>query len=203
VSSRVRTVLRPLVAAVVALALVGCGTVTATGDAAATVDGVAVSRSQLETGVREIVGDVEALDPAERGLRVGTIQRHLLGFQIQGAIFERLADEQGITVEQADLDAARNRLLEATGGQAQLDQLIAQEGLTPTLFEELILPQEVRIAELAEVVGPEQINPFLVEEIRAAHVVVAPGLGRWDAEQLRVVEPTPVGTGEPAAPGLG
>lgn len=198
-----RTVLRSLVAALAAVVLAGCGTVPAAGDAAATVDGVAVSRSQLETGVREIVGDVESLDPEERGFRVGTVQRHLLGFQIQGAIFERLADEQGITVEQADLDAARDRLLAATGGQAQLDQLIAQEGLTPTLFEELILPQEVRIAELAEVVGPEQINPYLVEEIRGAEIVVAPGLGRWDPEQLRVVEPTAVGTGEPAVPGLG
>jgi outer membrane murein-binding lipoprotein Lpp len=203
VSPRVRTVLRSLVAALAVLLLAGCGTVTAAGDAAATVDGVAVSRSQLESGVREIVGDVEALDPEERGFRVGTVQRHILGFQIQGAIFERLADEQGITIDEADLDAARNRLLEATGGQEQLDQLIAREGLTPTLFEELILPQEVRIAELAEVVGPEQINPYLVEEIRGADVAVAPGLGRWDPEQLRVVEPSTVGGGEPVAPGLG
>jgi hypothetical protein len=196
-------VLRPLVTALLAVAVVGCGTVTAGGNAAATVDGVTVSRSQLEAGVRDIVGDVEGLEPEERGVTVGTVQRHILGFQIQGAVFERLAEEQGIVVGEDDLAAARQRLLDATGGEAQLEQLIAREGLTPTLFEEVILPQEVRIAELAAIVGPEQINPYLVQELRAADVVVAPGLGRWDPEQLRVVPEPRTGSPGEVAPGFG
>jgi hypothetical protein len=99
------------------------------------------------------------LPPEDRAAQVGALQRQILGFQIQGAVFERLADEEGIEVDDADLDQARERLLEAVGGQQQLDQVLAQEGLTPTLLEELILPQEVRLAELAEVVGGGAAQP--------------------------------------------
>jgi hypothetical protein len=200
----VRTRLRLIAIALVGLVVAGCGGEIERPDGvAATVDGVEVSRTQLETGVRDYLGDLETLAAAERADRVAALQRQLLGFQIQGAVFERVADEQGVVVEQADLDAARGRLLEATGGEAQLEQLLLQEGLTPTLFEELILPQEVRIAELAEVVGPDQINPFLVDALQTADVRVAPGLGEWSAEELRVVEAPRVGRGTAAVPGIG
>jgi hypothetical protein len=198
----VRTLLRLSLVALAALVLAGCGGTDLTDDGrAATVDGVVISRAQLETGVRDFLGPLESLPPQDRAAQVGALQRQILGFQIQGAVFERLAAEEGIEVDQADLDEARERLLEATGGQQQLDELLAREGLTPTLLDELILPQEVRLAELAEVVGgPEQLNPFLVDAIRNADVEVAPGLGVWSQEELRVLPSTRVGTGQPVAP---
>jgi hypothetical protein len=116
-------------------------------------------------------------------------------------VFEQLAEDEGIEVVDTDLELARQRLLEATGGQDQLDQLLVREGLTPTLLEEVILPQEVRLAELAEVAGgPEQLNPLLVQAIRDADIVVAPGLGEWSDEELRVLPAGRVGEQQPAAP---
>jgi outer membrane murein-binding lipoprotein Lpp len=199
----VRTLLQLFFVALAALVLAGCaGTAPIDGDGtAATVDGVSISRAQLEAGVRDFLGPLEALPPEERAAQVGALQRQILGFQIQGAVFERLAADEGIEVDDADLELARQRLLEATGGQEQLDQLLAREGLTPALLEELILPQEVRLAELSEVLGgPEQLNPILVEAIRDADIEVAPGLGDWSEEELRVLPAGRVGAQEPAVP---
>ncbi len=197
-----RTLLRLSLVALAALVVAGCGGTQLPGDGtAATVDGVTISRTQLETGVRDFLGPLEALPSEERAAQVGALQRQILGFQIQGAVFERLADDEGIEVDDADLELARQRLLEATGGQEQLDQLLAREGLTPALLDELILPQEVRLAELAEAVGgPEQLNPLLVEAIRDADIVVAPGLGQWSDEELRVLPAGRVGLQQPAVP---
>jgi hypothetical protein len=201
----VHTLLRLSLVALAALVLAGCGgTQLPGGDGtAATVDGVAISRAQLEAGVRDYLGPLESLPPEDRAAQVGALQRQILGFQIQGEVFERLADEEGIEVDDADLDQARDRLLEAVGGQQQLDQVLAQEGLTPTLLEELILPQEARLAELAEVVGAEQLNPILGQAIRDADIVVAPGLGEWSDEELRVVPAGRVGQPQPAVPPAG
>jgi hypothetical protein len=201
----VRTLLRLSLVAIAALVLAGCGGTDLTGDGrAATVDGVVISRAQLEAGVRDFLGPLETMAPEDRAAQVGALQRQILGFQIQGAVFERLAADEGIEVGDDDLEQARLRLLEATGGQEQLDQLLAREGLTPTLLEELILPQEVRLAELAEVVGgAEQLNPLLVQAIRDADIAVAPGLGVWSDEELRVLPADRVGTGAPTMPGIG
>jgi hypothetical protein len=201
----VRTLLRLSLVALAAVLLAGCGGTELTGDGrAATVDGVAVSRAQLEAGVRDFLGPLETLPPEDRAAQVGALQRQILGFQIQGAVFEQLAADEGIEVDDADLELARQRLLDAVGGQEQLDQLLAREGLTPSLLEELILPQEVRLAELAEVAGgAEQLNPLLVQALRDADIVVSPGLGVWSDEELRVLPADRVGTGEPALPGIG
>jgi hypothetical protein len=198
----VRTLLRLSLVALAALVLAGCGGAQVPGDGtAATVDGVAISRTQLEAGVRDFLGPLEALPPQERAAQVGALQRQILGFQIQGAVFERLADDEGIEVDDAALEQARERLVQATGGPEQLDQLLAREGLTPTLLDELILPQEVRLAELADRVGgPDQLNPLLVEAIRDADIVVAPGLGEWSEDELRVLPAGRVGAQQPAVP---
>lgn len=175
--------------------LTGCAALEHGGSVAAVGDGIEVPRSQLEEAVHELAGDLTGVDPTLRAVRVGELQRRVLSLQIQAAVFEALADERGITITDADEQAVRDELLEAFGSEEALEQIVLENQLTMTLFDELILPQEARIDALQDEVGPEQLNDLLFDTMVAAEVWIAPGLGSWDPENLAVVEVPRAGTG--------
>jgi parvulin-like peptidyl-prolyl isomerase len=154
----VRPLLRTLVAVALALSLAACGTATLAGGAAATVDGVVVSRDVLERAVHELAGDGAEVPADQRAALVGETQRRVLGFQIQAALIESIGHERGIEVGADELAAAREQIVTAVGSEEGLTQAIAQAQLTQELFDEVIVPQEAYIAAIrAELLGEQEL----------------------------------------------
>lgn len=198
-----RTTARVLAGAITAALLAGCGTATTIdGGAAAVANGISVPRDQLEDAVRELVGDVEGLSPELRAMTVTPTQQRILQLQIQSAIVASVVEDHGLVVGSAEEQQVRDDILTAVGGQEQLEAILADNGLTQALFDDLIVPQEARIVALLEAVGREQLDPVLLEALDAAEIAIAPGLGEWDPVSRSVVQGARVGTGA-GGPGLG
>jgi peptidyl-prolyl cis-trans isomerase C len=195
----VRTSSRSSAMLVAATLLVGCA--TAGPGAAATVNGEDIPRSQLEAAVRELEGDVEALPAEERELRVGAQQRQILTFLIQERILASILAEQGIEVTEADVAASREQLIDSIGGEDQLEVVLEQAGLTRSLFEDVIVPQEARVAALrTALLGERSLETrttrhILVETREEADEIVAELAGGGDFAAIASERSTDPGSG--------
>lgn len=162
--------------------LAGCGGLPE-GDAAARVNGTVVSRTLLETQVRELeaASDApEAMDPERREVLIGSRQREVLALLIQVAAIENLVAEYDVEVPDAEVEARRTEELEAFGGEDALADVLLAQSLTPTLYLDVLLPAQLAIDALAARLA-EDAPPLETRTVR--HVLVD-----TEAEALAVLE---------------
>ena len=151
--------------------LAGCGGLP-DGDAAARVDGTVVSRTLLETQVRELEAGTdapEAMDPERREVLIGSRQREVLALLIQVAAIENLVAQYDVEVPAADVEARAAEELEAFGGEDALANVLLAQNLTPTLYLEVLLPTQLAIDALAARLA-EDAPPLETRTVR--HVLV-------------------------------
>ena len=151
-----RTPLRLLAATAVLVLVAACGGSVPSAGAAATVDGEVIPRDRLEEAVRAINSDVESLSAEEREETVGADQRRILTFLIQDAVLSSVAIEQGVELDDDDLEVSRARIIDAIGGEDELDAVLANVGLSRSLFDSVIVPQEARLAALRDGLADSQ-----------------------------------------------
>ena len=151
-----RTPLRLLAATAVLVLVAACGGAVPSSGAAATVDGEAIPRDRLEEAVRAVNSDVESLSAEEREQTVGADQRRILTFLIQDAVLSAVALEQGVELDDDDLEVSRARIIDAIGGEDALDEVLANVGLSRSLFDSVIVPQEARLAALRDGLADSQ-----------------------------------------------
>lgn len=145
----VRTFPRLLVAVAVTVLVAACGPISAQ-DAVATVDGVPVERELLAAEVREQVAGVLEGSAEQRAAVVGEVQRQLLTLMIQAQILTSYADEQGIEITQAEIDARLAEQAEMVGGEDEFAELLRTQGITLGLFREVLVPAQLRVEALRE-----------------------------------------------------
>lgn len=149
---------RPLLVLTLAIALVAaCGGSGAPKDAAAVVNGDAVTAARYDLLVSSAQRRVETNGPAvdwtsgPGRARLREIQAQALRLAIRNTVIKQLAVRAGVRVGDQDLDAALAKLEGVTGGADQLDQELQMEGLTRAqyraLLRDTLLDRELRSAD--------------------------------------------------------
>jgi hypothetical protein len=160
-SSRLLAVLASLL-----LVLTGCGTAAVPGGAPATVDGDPVPRDRFEQAVRELTATTEELDLGQPG---DELQRRVLALMIQARVIAHQAEEQGIEVDDAEIEQRYQQELEQAGGEDGLREMLAFRGLTPELFREELLPMHARVDVMRERLAADH-GPLELRTVR--HILV-------------------------------
>jgi foldase protein PrsA len=133
-----------LVAAVLALALAGCGgSESVPGDAVAVVDGTEISRAELDALVDQAKKSYAAKDqefPKVGSPEYQQVQQQYVAFLVQKAQFEQQAEELGIEVTDADVEKTREQLKKDRfdGNEQKLKDALEQNGLSEEAFRETL-----------------------------------------------------------------
>jgi foldase protein PrsA len=164
----VRPSLRPLSAlAVLILLVTGCGAGGGLpGGAAATVDGEQVPRDQLESAVRELTAESPE-DGAEAS--VEDTQRQVLTLLIQAKIIENLAAEEGIEVDEGEVQQRIESDREQAGGDEEFAQMLTFQNLTVELYEQVLVPAQLRVDEMRQRLAADEPA---VQARTARHILV-------------------------------
>ncbi len=164
---------RPLTAATVGLALLlGACAPEVSASEAAVVDGHAISRGEVEEPVRDALnrsGAVEGLDADERAQIVEPLQRRVLSLLIQAAVIRDLADEEGIEVAPGRVDERFEADAASVGGEEELADLLAQQGLSLGLYRDVLLPTQELVEGMRELVA-DDLESTVAREAR--HILV-------------------------------
>jgi parvulin-like peptidyl-prolyl isomerase len=192
-SSRLLAVLATLL-----LVLTACGSGLPSG-AAATVDGEAVSRDQLESAVRELTADAPEEGRAEA---TEGAQRQVLTLLIQAKIIENLAEEEGIEVDEAEAEARIEADVEQSGGEEALSEMLASQDLTFELYRDVLVPTQLRVDVLRQRLAADEpplemrtVRHILVESEEEAQEIVDELEGGADFAALAQERSTDTGSG--------
>jgi peptidyl-prolyl cis-trans isomerase C len=163
----VRPSFRPLAAfAVLLLLLVGCGDASPGGDAAATVDGEPIPRSQLEEAVRGLTTDAPEDD---REAAVAETQRQVLTLLIQARIIENLADAEDIEIDEADVEERYETDVEQAGGEEAFEGMLAMQSFTLELYRDVLVPTQLRVDVMRQRLAADE-PPYEARTVR--HILV-------------------------------
>lgn len=203
-----------LFALVVCLALVaGCGS-TVPADTAATVGDAEVSRDLLERIVEASRDNAVAaaettaeqtgqeLTDEQRTQVIAAHQREMLSLLVQDRVITSIVADAGVEVTDADINAVRADIIEAVGGEEQLGELLAQDGLSLTIFDEVLVPQQARVLALRDELADDgsldsetrTVRHILVETQEEADEVVDELASGADFAELASERSTDVGS---------
>jgi hypothetical protein len=162
-----------------ALALAACGDSThpTTTQVAATVNGAAISVQSYDAAVQSLRGRLEQHTGHALNLAVAADARQLTRVEASGlqalvaqAVIEQLAAARHVSVSDADVDAALQRLQSTAGGADQLIAQLGSSGLsdsgTRAAIHQLLLQQRLRAAD------PTGWDSAFATAVRDAHVTV-------------------------------
>lgn len=137
------------------------------------------------------------------------LARTLVSYNVGYELIGQTAEQLQVTVPAAQLDEIYNQQVQQLGGEQQLEQAAAQQGVAPANLRRDLQTQLLASAIVNKVApgGDQQAGQaVLVEQVRSVAdsigVEVAPKYGTWDNEQLQLVpDPDPVARPEqePAA----
>jgi predicted kinase len=165
-------------ASLAAVALAACGdTHPTTTQVAATVNGAAISVQSYDAAVQSLRGRLEQHTGHALNLAVAADARQLTRVEASGlqalvaqAVIEQLAAARHVSVGDADVDAALQRLQSTAGGADQLIAQLGSSGLsdsgTRAAIHQLLLQQRLRAAD------PTGWDSAFATAVRDAHVSV-------------------------------
>lgn len=167
--------------AIAAVSMTGCAKASNAG-AAAKVGDTKISTVDLQAIVERGLKDPTAAQ--QLGSQREDFQRTVLTRLIQGVLVEKLAKEQGVTVTDQDVTAKRADYAKQAGGDAQLLQQAAQNGVA-----EQDLTEYIRTIVLRDAVGAKLVKDATVpddqlkalyeqnianyDQVHSAHILVA------------------------------
>jgi len=198
---RPRRALAAAIVAASALLLSACGNQQA--GSAATLGDTRISDAALSAQVQEIL--------AAKGQPVTSVDQSLtaqtLGRMITLEVVDRLAEREGVTVTQGQVDEQLAAAVAQTGDMAALEQVYVEQSIAPSQIESFVTlniqAQELGIALLPSGTAEEQGQAVfeaasaLSEEL---DTTVSPRYGTWDASQL-ALGPVPDDLSTPPALG--
>ena len=177
---------RPLVLLLpLALSLSGCAGLMET--AAASVDGRTIDEDRFARELDFILADPRLAQQipqgAEGDLQRKDVGRQFLTFLIHQQVVHAYAAEEGLTVDDADVDALLEQQVESLGGREAYRSLLVEAGVTDAdvrrLLEEQVLRERVADAVVEERVSEEELRVAYEErslefsEVHTAHILVS------------------------------
>ena len=177
---------------VVGLVLTGCAKM----DLAATVGDNEITLEQLQGQVDSILAEREAVDTSQMQLESGAgLTRSQLSYMISNILIDEIAQEQGVEITTADLDAYRLQIIQSIGGEKMLPSVLVNAsvpaaGLETVLRRDLILQ---RISAAAKQAGADDatanqvIQKLVAEKSAAITIEINPRYGKWDPDSFSIV----------------
>ncbi|MEX2421243.1 MAG: peptidylprolyl isomerase, partial [Actinomycetota bacterium] len=86
----------------------------------------------------------------DRTVALATHQRAMLTLLVQDAVITDMIAEQGAEAAQEDIDELRQEVIDSVGSEEQLAELLAGDGLSLELFDEVLIPQQAGVVALRE-----------------------------------------------------
>ncbi|HSK89992.1 MAG TPA: SurA N-terminal domain-containing protein [Euzebyales bacterium] len=175
----------------VALATSACA-LTNTGDpnTAAVVGDRQIATSAIERNF-EAISDSDTYrqqsqqDP--NGQLAAQTQSQLVTALVRSEILDLLAARNDVQVDQAQVDAAVEDIVEQVGGEDQFEERLAAQGVPRELFLQQVRDQQVQAA-LQEQAGGQGADfaAYVRDEMSDVPIEVNPRFGVWDATGLEV-----------------
>jgi hypothetical protein len=170
-----------------AASLTGCGANQA--GAAATLGDQRITENELNAQVESLL-KAQGLTSSEA---TAELVSTTLDRMITTNLVDQLAERQGISISQGELDNVRLQYLAQAGGQQQLDALLLQQGVLPSELDSVI-ETNLLVSELGVALAPEATPDvqggavFIAASELSVEIdaQVAPRFGTWDAENLTV-----------------
>lgn len=179
--------------------------------AAALVNGTEIPTDQLEARVEtasESPEVAEILEGEDGAAALAQLRASILSQLIVNRIVLDGAEERGLEVDEDAVEETREELAQQAGGEEAFDEQVEQAGLdADQLSSELEAITALRLVreDLSAETGtptaapsPDGASPdpadallqqWLLEQLQAAEVQVAPEIGSWDSNQGTVVPP--------------
>jgi hypothetical protein len=186
-----------------ALSLTGCGANQA--GAAALLGDQRISESELNAQVQGLLA-AQGLPAQDSSAEIITVTLDRL---ITTNLVNQLAEREGVAIDQGEVDAIRLQYLAQAGGQAELENLLLQQGVLPNQIDSVIT-LNLQVTKLGQELAPDQepdiqgqaVFVAVSELSRELDTEVAPRFGTWDAENL-TIGPVTNSVSEPLSVDLG
>ena len=173
-----------------ALVAAGCGT-TEAGNAAV-VGSEALSESQVVAYVQEI-NEITGAPQDEPNAQQVLI---VVNRNVQHDLVSQAAVDAGVVIPTAEVDAAYQQVLEANGGEEQLNLAAAQQGIAPSMIKRDLETQLVALElgqRISGELSPEEQQQVLIRALgefsEEIGVEVAPKYGQWSPVELSIAPP--------------
>ncbi|MFM8894845.1 MAG: SurA N-terminal domain-containing protein [Actinomycetales bacterium] len=185
------------------LLLAGCAGQSSaiSAGAAATVGDLRISQEELTSQVSAVlVAQQRPVDSQDAAL-TGKV----LSFLITNELVDRLAQREGVTVTQGEIDLVLLGYDGDVGGRSEVERIFAQRDVAPSQIETFV-KTNLLAKRLSQVIAPdssaEEQNAALIQTLAdissATGTQVSPRYGTWDAQRLSV-GPLPDDLSVPAA----
>jgi parvulin-like peptidyl-prolyl isomerase len=176
-----RAVGAPVALLAAALVLVGCGNSSSSPGAAALVGSQRISTDTLQRTVDRALRDPQA--KSKLGADRARFARDELGRLINNDVIAAAAAAHGVTVSNSEIDAQISQFAQQAGGQAQLEQSAAQNGVPKEELRDFIrfyvLQQKLADKLVADIpVTQDQLqaayqqNIDQFDQVHSAHILV-------------------------------
>ena len=165
-------------------------------DLAASVGENEITLEQLQGQVDSILAEREAVDTSQMQLESGAaLTRSQLSYLISNLLIDEIAQEQGVEITKANLDAYRLQIIQSIGGEKMLPSVLVNAavpsaGLETVLRRDLILQ---RISAAAKEAGADDatanqvIQKLVAEKSAAIKIEINPRYGKWDPDSFSIV----------------
>lgn len=163
---------------------------------AAQVGDTKISQNTVQSKISEILNERTKLDVSQMQISVGEeLNRAELRFLLISAIFEKLADKNGIKITQAMKDSRKVEILNQVGGADQLPQALVGAQMPPSDFDLYIqslliseaLVEKAKAAGVAEENTGDAIQALVKALTEKEGIKVNPQYGAWDPNNADLV----------------
>ncbi|MBT2442885.1 SurA N-terminal domain-containing protein [Streptomyces sp. ISL-36] len=173
--------------------LSACGSGAHPG-AAAVVGGERIEVSSLQAQVRDVRTAQQASPQSAQLIKAtGDLSREKLNVMIFDRVVDRVAEDNGITVDRGEVQKARAEFVEQSGGEDQLAaMLLQQQGVAPDQIDGVVrrtvlmnkIAAKLGIANTPE--GQQKLTQVFTAASKALSIDVNPRFGAWDDEKIQL-----------------
>jgi hypothetical protein len=193
--------MKRLVAALLGFSLLfvsGCSRM----DVAASVGKTDIELATLQGRVDSILAERKKVDTSQMQLQDGDVlTRSQLTFLISNLILDDIADETGIEVTKADLEAYKAEIFQSIGGEEMLPSVLVNAAIAPEALDD-VLRRDLILRKIGSALADSgatdgEINDLIQNLVRdkskLLKIVVNPRYGVWDPTSISVLGTDPAG----------
>jgi hypothetical protein len=111
---------------------------------------------------------------------------------VRSQILAEVAERNGVTVTDADVQAAADDIVEQVGGQQEFERRLAEQGVPQGLFLQQVRDQQLQTALQQQIGADADLTTFVQEALSGVPIDVNPRYGTWDTASLEVTDADPL-----------
>ena len=171
-------------------------------DVAASVGKTDIELATLQGRVDSILAERKKVDTSQMQLQDGDVlTRSQLTFLISNLILDDIADETGIEVTKADLEAYKAEIFQSIGGEEMLPSVLVNAAIAPEALDD-VLRRDLILRKIGSALADSgatdgEINDLIQnlvrEKSKLLKIVVNPRYGVWDPTSISVLGTDPAG----------